>query len=55
MAEGLEASGIKKLKILYDNALLRIERTPEILGLSDAPFVSEDDPEGWHVQVNCSS
>ncbi|KAL6519552.1 Phospholipase D beta 1, partial [Orobanche minor] len=39
--------GIKKLKISYDDALLRIERMPEILGLSDAPCVSEDDPEGW--------
>ncbi|KAL6495445.1 Phospholipase D beta 1 [Orobanche gracilis] len=43
--------GLKKLKISYDDALLRIERMPEILGLSDAPFVSENDPEGWHVQV----
>ncbi|KAK6162434.1 hypothetical protein DH2020_002275 [Rehmannia glutinosa] len=43
--------GIKKLKMSYDDALLRIERMPEILGLSDAPCVSDDDPEGWHVQV----
>ncbi|PIN16225.1 Phospholipase D [Handroanthus impetiginosus] len=43
--------GIKKLKMSYDDALLRIERMPEILGLSDAPCVSDDDLEGWHVQV----
>ncbi|KAK6162427.1 hypothetical protein DH2020_002268 [Rehmannia glutinosa] len=44
--------GIKKLKMSYDDALLRIERMPEILGLSDAPCVSDDDPEGWHVQIS---
>ncbi|KAL1543472.1 Phospholipase D beta 1 [Salvia divinorum] len=43
--------GIKKLKISYDDALLRIERMPEILGLTDAPCISDNDPEGWHVQV----
>lgn len=47
--------GIKKLKISYDDALLRIERMPEILGLSDAPCVSDEDPEGWHVQVTVSA
>lgn len=43
--------GIKKLKMSYDDALLRIERMPEILGISDAPCVTENDPECWHVQV----
>ncbi|KAL8500162.1 hypothetical protein ACS0TY_019955 [Phlomoides rotata] len=43
--------GIKKLKISYDDALLRIERMPDILGICDAPCVSENDPECWHVQV----
>ncbi|VFQ75713.1 unnamed protein product [Cuscuta campestris] len=43
--------GIKKLKISYDDALLRIERMPEILGIFDIPCVSGDDPEGWHVQI----
>ncbi|KAL3814883.1 hypothetical protein ACJIZ3_016151 [Penstemon smallii] len=43
--------GIKKLKMSYDDSLLRIERMPDILGLSDAPCVSEDDPEAFHVQV----
>ncbi|KAL7158597.1 hypothetical protein ABFS83_02G154800 [Erythranthe nasuta] len=43
--------GIKKLKMSYDDALLRIERMPEILGLSDAPCITDSDPESWHVQV----
>ncbi|KAH6830791.1 phospholipase D beta 1 [Perilla frutescens var. hirtella] len=43
--------GIKKLKMSYDDALLRIERMPEILGLAEAPCVSDNDPESWHVQV----
>ncbi|KAJ8565404.1 hypothetical protein K7X08_007980 [Anisodus acutangulus] len=43
--------GIKKLKTSYDDDLLRIERMPEILGISEAPSVSSDDPNGWHVQI----
>ncbi|XP_060218729.1 phospholipase D gamma 1-like isoform X2 [Lycium barbarum] len=43
--------GIKKLKTSYDDDLLRIERMPEILGISEAPSVSGDDPNGWHVQI----
>ncbi|CAA3018136.1 phospholipase D gamma 1-like [Olea europaea subsp. europaea] len=43
--------GIKKLKMSYDDALLRLERIPDVLGLTDAPFVSDDDPQSWHVQV----
>ncbi|EPS67301.1 hypothetical protein M569_07474 [Genlisea aurea] len=43
--------GIKKLKASYDDALLRIERVPEILGLSDSSCFRENDPEAWHVQV----
>ncbi|CAN4125754.1 unnamed protein product [Withania somnifera] len=44
-------SGIRKLKTSFEDDLLRIERMPEILGISDAPFVSSDDPNGWHVQI----
>lgn len=44
--------GIKKLKMSYDDALLKIERIPDILGISDAPCLGENDPEAWHVQVN---
>lgn len=44
-------SGIKKLKTTYDDALLRIERIPGIVGLSEAPFLNENDPESWHVQI----
>ncbi|XP_030931820.1 phospholipase D gamma 1-like isoform X2 [Quercus lobata] len=43
--------GIKKLKTSYDDALLRLERIPEIIGLSDAPWTNDNDPEAWHVQI----
>lgn len=43
--------GIKKLKISYDDALLRLERIPDFIGINDTPSVGEDDPEVWHVQV----
>ncbi|KAG9453180.1 hypothetical protein H6P81_006084 [Aristolochia fimbriata] len=44
--------GIKKLKpSAYDDALLRIERIPDIVGMFDAPYLRENDPESWHVQV----
>ena len=43
--------GIKKLKKPYDDALLRIERIPDIIGVSDFPGGYENDPEAWHVQV----
>ncbi|CAN7000107.1 unnamed protein product [Brassica oleracea var. botrytis] len=42
---------INKLKTSYDDALLRIERIPDILGVFDAPTVSANDPEAWHVQI----
>ncbi|KAJ4952421.1 hypothetical protein NE237_029253 [Protea cynaroides] len=43
--------GIKKLKTSYDDALLRLERIPDIIGVLDAPYLSENDPETWHTQV----
>ncbi|KZV41614.1 phospholipase d beta [Dorcoceras hygrometricum] len=43
--------GIKKLKMSSDDALLQIERIPDILGMSEAPCLNDDHPEGWHVQV----
>lgn len=43
--------GIKKLKMSYDDALLRLERIPDIIGVSDFPGVNENEPEAWHVQV----
>lgn len=46
--------GIKKLKgSPYDDALLRLERVQDIIGVNDAPSVGDDNPEGWHVQVFC--
>ncbi|GFY90312.1 phospholipase D beta 1 [Actinidia rufa] len=43
--------GIKKLKISYDDALLKIERIPDIIKADDVPWLSENDREGWHVQI----
>ncbi|KAE8697551.1 hypothetical protein F3Y22_tig00110621pilonHSYRG00460 [Hibiscus syriacus] len=42
--------GLKKLKKPFDDALLRMERIPDILGVTDFTY-SESDPEGWHVQL----
>ncbi|KAK1430333.1 hypothetical protein QVD17_12994 [Tagetes erecta] len=43
--------GLRKLKTSYDDALLKIERVPEILGINDQPYFNDQDPEGWHVQI----
>uniref|UniRef100_A0A7N0T451 phospholipase D n=1 Tax=Kalanchoe fedtschenkoi TaxID=63787 RepID=A0A7N0T451_KALFE len=43
--------GVKKLKASYDDALLRIDRIPDIIGLSDLTSTGDNDPETWHVQV----
>ncbi|XP_077248629.1 phospholipase D gamma 1-like [Tasmannia lanceolata] len=43
--------GINKLKRSYDDTLLKIERIPDIIGMLDVPFLNENDPEAWHVQV----
>ena len=45
--------GIKKLKMStsYDDSLLRLERIPDIISMSEASSSSENDPEAWHVQV----
>nr|XP_043620676.1 phospholipase D beta 1-like [Erigeron canadensis] len=42
--------GIKKLKASND-ALLKLEKFPELLRADDEPCVSDDDPEEWHVQI----
>ncbi|WOL07514.1 phospholipase D gamma 1-like [Canna indica] len=43
--------GIKKLKKLSDDALLKIERIPDIIAFSDSAHPNDNDPETWHVQV----
>ncbi|XP_027339721.1 phospholipase D gamma 1-like isoform X3 [Abrus precatorius] len=43
--------GIKKLKISYDDALLSLERIPDVIGITDASSVGDDNPEVWHVQI----
>ncbi|XP_071692922.1 phospholipase D gamma 1-like isoform X3 [Rutidosis leptorrhynchoides] len=44
-------TGIHKMKKSVDDSLLKIERIPDIIGIDDAHCTSEQDPEGWHVQV----
>ncbi|KAI3719417.1 hypothetical protein L6452_20314 [Arctium lappa] len=46
-----KASGIKKLRLAYDDALLKIETMPDFLTVNDEPCLSDQDPEGWHVQI----
>lgn len=43
--------GMKLNKKSYDDALLSIDRIPDIIGMSDACSTNDNDPEGWHVQV----
>ncbi|KAD5316780.1 hypothetical protein E3N88_16726 [Mikania micrantha] len=43
-------SGLSKIT-KFSDVLLRLDRIPEILGVTDARYTSEKDPEGWHVQV----
>ncbi|XP_004298738.1 PREDICTED: phospholipase D beta 1-like [Fragaria vesca subsp. vesca] len=42
--------GIQNLKA-HEDALLKIERIPEIMGMADLPQPSEDDLEAWDAQV----
>ncbi|CAK7335426.1 unnamed protein product [Dovyalis caffra] len=43
--------GMQKLKASVDDALLKLERIPEILGIAELPSLTEDDPEAWNAQV----
>ncbi|KAJ4712931.1 Phospholipase D [Melia azedarach] len=43
--------GLKKLKSSNDDALLKLERIPEIIGMVEATCLNENDPEAWDVQV----
>ncbi|RAL44428.1 hypothetical protein DM860_011705 [Cuscuta australis] len=43
--------GIQKVKASQDDALLKLERISEILGIADAACLDDDDPESWHVQI----
>ncbi|TQE12598.1 hypothetical protein C1H46_001810 [Malus baccata] len=43
--------GLQKIKTPHDDALLRIERIPEIIGMAEVPCLSGNDPEAWDVQV----
>jgi len=44
--------GIKKIKKSCDDALLNIDRLPEMLRIHESPYLNDNDPETWHVQVN---
>ncbi|KAM4085842.1 hypothetical protein ACJW30_10G057700 [Castanea mollissima] len=44
--------GLERLKASsHDDALLKIERIPDIIGIAEFPCQTQKDPEGWHVQV----
>ncbi|KAG6497518.1 phospholipase D gamma 1-like [Zingiber officinale] len=43
-------NGVKRLK-KSDDSLLKIQRIPDIIGLSDLMYLNDNDPETWHVQV----
>ncbi|KAK2996112.1 hypothetical protein RJ639_029473, partial [Escallonia herrerae] len=47
-----ELHALQKLKMVISgkDGPMRIERPPEIMGMADAPCLSEDDTEAWHVQ-----
>ncbi|KAJ3686417.1 hypothetical protein LUZ61_015581 [Rhynchospora tenuis] len=42
--------GLKKMGKSYDDTLLNLKSVPEIC-LDDTPYMSDNDPESWHVQV----
>ncbi|KAL4570832.1 hypothetical protein LXL04_026495 [Taraxacum kok-saghyz] len=42
--------GLSKMTKFFD-VLLKVDKIPDILGINDARYTSEKDPEGWHVQV----
>ncbi|XP_078169462.1 phospholipase D gamma 1-like [Carex rostrata] len=48
--KGAKRHGLKKMGKSYDDTLLNLKRIPEIC-LDDTPYVSDSDPESWHVQV----
>ncbi|KAJ8766136.1 hypothetical protein K2173_021653 [Erythroxylum novogranatense] len=43
--------GINKLKSSHDDALLKLDRIPEIIGREEIPGLTDNDPENWDVQV----
>jgi phospholipase D1/2 len=55
LKEGSKPHGLQKLlassSAAYDDFLVKIEKIPGIIGMADSPCQSQNDPEGWHVQV----
>lgn len=46
---------IKNLKKLSEDALLKIERIPHIIGVNDSMYLNDNDPETWHAQVESTN
>lgn len=44
-------TGLNKLRTSTEDALLNLKRIPDVHKIADAPYLTEDHPEGWHVQV----
>jgi phospholipase D1/2 len=42
--------GVKKMGKSYDDTLLNLKSIPEIC-LDDTPYLNDNNPESWHVQV----
>ncbi|KAH9311220.1 hypothetical protein KI387_026255, partial [Taxus chinensis] len=43
--------GLGKLKRWSEDSLLKLDRLPDIIGISELNMFSENDPETWHVQI----
>nr|ADY75749.1 phospholipase D beta [Litchi chinensis] len=43
--------GLQKFRTSHDDALLKLERIPEIMGLAEVSSLNVNDPESWHIQV----
>ncbi|XP_073025857.1 LOW QUALITY PROTEIN: phospholipase D beta 1-like [Primulina eburnea] len=46
-----QRSSFQKMKALYDDSLLKLERIPDMLGLAEVASLGNNDQESWHVQV----
>ncbi|KAK4365301.1 hypothetical protein RND71_016659 [Anisodus tanguticus] len=43
--------GFQKMKASHDDALLKLDRIPDILGIADVPCLRDDDADTWHTQI----
>ncbi|KAG5528470.1 hypothetical protein RHGRI_029230 [Rhododendron griersonianum] len=49
--KALNPKELLEMKRSSDDALLSIDRIPDIIAMKDLPCLREVDPEAWHVQV----